>query len=413
MGFVSVLPGSTRYPKVKLEWAPSATPLTTPPYLDAAWLDITSRWRGLEWSHGRNDELGSYESGRGHVLLSNADRVFDPSYTGGTWYGNLKPRRPFQFTIANSGGTYIANYVFYATGFSQAWPASGADAVTQVGLVDFMAVAEGMQFPIGYTRPQESVTDRFTAVVNDFGIPSAISASGTVVGALDVEDAGVSVLSHLRQVTESEGGGIYQSIGGDLVFASKSHQIARAQDTALRLNFTDRSNVGGTWARYSTEFQPVQDDNYLWNAATVTGVEDVVGAAANAASQAEFSPIGKTLSSLLVNPTDCEDMAQYFVWLHKQPVMRAPRITVDLASCGTSSHQNLLSASVTKSCQIRRFDNTANPLVLDQQIQGVTHSVSPGRYLMEFATSPADLTTYWTLQTSTLGTMDSTNLIAP
>lgn len=416
MAFVSVIPGSTKYPKVKLEWAPNGTPMQEPGDPTPTWVDITSSWRGLEWTYGRNDETGSIEAGRGYILLSNADRRFDPTYTGGTWYGNLKPRRPFRYTPANSGGTaYSAPWYFYARGFTQAWPAAGFDSVCKVDVVDLLDVAQRIEFPIGYTRPEETVSARLTAITGDFGIPFAVlSSCSTTVVALDVEDAGQSVLAHGRTVAEGEGGILFQGRNGYLQYFPKQSLITRSSG-GVSFNFTDDKTARGTAIHYLTDFEPVQNDNYIVNSSTVTGGEDgVIGSSAGIASQDEFNIFSRSYSSLLSKTTDCEDMAQYATFRYSQPVLRAPRIAVDLASSGTLVHDALLdSEPIGLRCVIKRYATSANVLTLDQRIEGVTHSISPGRYTMEFATTPADLSSYWTIETSTLGTIDSTNLIAP
>lgn len=79
MGWTNVLPGSTRYPDILLEWAPTTAPTAATPL----WEDITDLLRGWSWSYGRNDELARFEAGNGSVLLDNRDRLFDPSFDGG------------------------------------------------------------------------------------------------------------------------------------------------------------------------------------------------------------------------------------------------------------------------------------------------------------------------------------------
>lgn len=415
--YTSVLPGSTRLPKVSFEFGPFYTPASTPFAFGSgtSWVDVTSSVREFQWGYGRNDELGDYQPGSGYIVLDNRDRRFDPTNTAGTFYGNLKPRRTFHFTAVDSGGTYLTDYFMWAVGFPQAWPSGGADNVTRVDLVDQLSISETIKFPIGYTRPLETIADRWTAVLGDAGFSQfSIPICGTYVAALEVTDTDQSVFRHLRDLARTDGGVLAQRAGGFINYESKRLVITSGAASSNRLNFTDSRTAGGTYIHYSPTVETVQDDNYLWNSATVSGAADgVLGYSSDDASQTEFNQLNQSLSTLYEYETDCEDRAQYLTYLYAQPKMRAPTLQVDLATCAASAQALLIAAGPDFPCRVTRFATAAVPLTLDLKVESIRHMISPGQYLMQFGTSPADLSSYWTIETSTLGTIDSTNLIAP
>lgn len=68
--------------------------------LPGAWVDISEDIRTGSTRRGRSQELDRYAAGTATVTLSNADRVYDPTYAAGPYYGNLKPMRQLKVRAA-------------------------------------------------------------------------------------------------------------------------------------------------------------------------------------------------------------------------------------------------------------------------------------------------------------------------
>lgn len=107
------------YPTAVVEIAFSDLPYVSSP----AWTNVTSYVRGMSISRGRNDETQNFETGTATVVLDNRDRRFDPFYTAGPYYGNLKPRRQIRIRATVSPTTYD---VF--RGYIEGWPVELTDA---------------------------------------------------------------------------------------------------------------------------------------------------------------------------------------------------------------------------------------------------------------------------------------------
>lgn len=60
------------------------------------WVDVSSRVLSATWTQGRDDELDQFPAGTATVVMKNDDRLLDPDYTAGTYYGQLLPRVPFR-----------------------------------------------------------------------------------------------------------------------------------------------------------------------------------------------------------------------------------------------------------------------------------------------------------------------------
>lgn len=408
MTFRHVNPNNTGlYPQVQLEWSPTTGGTSASP----SWVDLTDRLRDWAWQYGQNDELGQSQPGTGFALLSNADRKLDPSYASGAWFGAIKPRRQFRMQF-KWGGVTKAGFLAYARGFPQSWPAQGKDAVVRVDFVDLLGVLEGHDLVAGFSRAAELSGARISAILDAVGVPAGLRSidTGTVtVAAIDVTDIGTSALSHAKQVAMDEFGRLFVAKDGTVTFHDRHRRINASN---VHMSFSDEVPTGfSTVMPYGTEFRPEFDDNYLWNYVRVDGPssDDTPGVASGGTtSQSDYWSIAKTFSSQLANEPDRSALAQYYVWLYQQARLRVPRIPLQMPVWSFA-----LATEISDQIPVTRF-SSGSTMTLTQNIEGIAHACSPGGpWRMEFQTSPADTNTYWTLQTSTLGTIDSTNLIAP
>lgn len=120
-------------PNVTVEFSPGEDPFDT-----AVWVDISTRVLSLKWDWGRTNELEPFEPGGATVVLQNHDRLFDPEYTTGTYFGLLLPRVPFRIRSTASGGKDLF-YGFVHGGWEQDYrPPS--DARCTVTLIDLLGV---------------------------------------------------------------------------------------------------------------------------------------------------------------------------------------------------------------------------------------------------------------------------------
>lgn len=84
---------------------------------DIVWTDVTAYVRSVDTTRGRNNELDDFSTGTAQLVLSNADRRFDPEYTAGPYYGAVTPGRPVRVRASYSGGTTYGVFL----GFIDSW----------------------------------------------------------------------------------------------------------------------------------------------------------------------------------------------------------------------------------------------------------------------------------------------------
>lgn len=129
------------------------------------WTDITAYVRETVCGTGRQRQLDRPEAGKLSLILSNADRRFEPLYAG-AYSPDVKVGVPVRVT-ATVGETAYPVWYGYATGWPQDWPgAGGRDATVRVSGVDgfqFLSLADVSPYPsmvaglspFGYWRQQE------------------------------------------------------------------------------------------------------------------------------------------------------------------------------------------------------------------------------------------------------------------
>lgn len=113
--------------------------ITDSPRDGADWIDVTPWLREGSTQRGRQRLLDRFEAGRATIMLNNQDRRFDPTFTGGPYYGRLVPNRQMRIRALWAGTWY---YVF--TGLVDSWtqeyPQSGTNTVCTLQATDAFKV---------------------------------------------------------------------------------------------------------------------------------------------------------------------------------------------------------------------------------------------------------------------------------
>lgn len=90
----------------------STSPGTETPVFTSLGHDL----RAFEFFRGRQRELNTFQPGRGSFRLSNHDRRYDPNYTTGPYYPNVKPMRRTRTAVTYNGVTF-----YLIEGFIDGW----------------------------------------------------------------------------------------------------------------------------------------------------------------------------------------------------------------------------------------------------------------------------------------------------
>jgi hypothetical protein len=99
---------------------------------------------------GRSDDWGTF-SGSASVVLNNFNRLYDPFYTAGTYYGKLLPRRQIKIEATYSANTYPV-FRGFIDGWPPSWTDAGKEASVTLSCYDAMALLAQVQLPADWSR---------------------------------------------------------------------------------------------------------------------------------------------------------------------------------------------------------------------------------------------------------------------
>jgi hypothetical protein len=114
------------------------------------WTDVTAYVRGLSFQRGRSNELDQFQTGSASVVLSNADRRFDPLYASSPYAGALTPLRPIRIKLEHVDGSSITQTTPIFFGYIDGWPQTYetyGDATVTINASDMFKVLNNVTLP--------------------------------------------------------------------------------------------------------------------------------------------------------------------------------------------------------------------------------------------------------------------------
>ena len=131
------------FPLVEISFA--GTPYDASP----AWVDVTSYVRSVTTHRGRSGDT-EFETGTAQVVLDNRSRLFDPFYTGGTYYGQLIPRKQIRVRSTIGATTYDV-FRGYITGWPVQYTDAGFDSTVTLQCYDAFGLLNDDHLPENWT----------------------------------------------------------------------------------------------------------------------------------------------------------------------------------------------------------------------------------------------------------------------
>jgi len=120
---------------------------TGTPYTTGTWVDITSYVRSMSVRRGRTNELENFEAGTARIVLDNRDRRFDPFYTSGPYYGNLKPRTKVRIDAQATGGSPQSVFEGFVSGWPVELAQAGFDSTVTLECFDVLGLIAEEELP--------------------------------------------------------------------------------------------------------------------------------------------------------------------------------------------------------------------------------------------------------------------------
>lgn len=121
---------------VTLQVALNSSPSADPPTWTTVASNTTKKLRSWSVKRGRDSTLDTFPLGTASFVLDNRDRLFDPLYSAGAYYGKLKPGKRIRLQYTYGATTYI-RFDGYIDGWPQTYPSpSVKDALVELAATE-------------------------------------------------------------------------------------------------------------------------------------------------------------------------------------------------------------------------------------------------------------------------------------
>lgn len=366
--------------------------------------DISSRVQSVSVRRGKSEALDRIDAGIATVVLENNDRLFDPLYEAGLYYGQLVPRRQVRIS-AND------NPVFY--GYVEDFDLEylpGNRATVQVDIADaFGALANA---PIDELDPPSELSGaRVNRVLDlpEVNWPAElrdVETGKTLL--LDSTVSGISALEYLQRVSTSEFGNLFISKDGDLIFKERN-----SATNAPDLIFSDDTTPSATTKILFSNVRSIYGSENLYTridlANTDTIPEEVVIENESATGLYGVRTYSNT-NLLNQDPADLEDLAQALLVTYDRPLYRFQAVTVVLDKQDSTQTAAILNLEIGDIVQVHFTPSNVPPAIeLPCRIIGITHSWEPQVKRTTFALETLNFGVF-VLDSPLLGELDNDRL---
>jgi hypothetical protein len=203
------------FPNFKLE---AAFATTDPFSASPTYTDISSRLKAVTWTHERQRELDSVNTGQSQITVDNSDRAFELMYASGAYYPNVRPDIRVRLSVSIGGGGYTSLFVHYIDDIVPPW-SNVTDDTAILQCQDAFSLFQLADLALLF--PQQNVHDRVGAILDYVGWPTAdrnITAGGTTLPTVTFKSTDNAVaLDQLRQASDSRPGMLAINNSGQVV----------------------------------------------------------------------------------------------------------------------------------------------------------------------------------------------------
>jgi hypothetical protein len=407
------------YPQVVVEISFERRPTEAP-----LWVDVTEDVTAFATSRGRQTEWDRIQAGQATVTLRNTHRAYDPTYTDGPYYGQLKRMRRCRIRAAWNGIIYPI-YSGYITRFPQSY-ATFDHAWVDLPLIDGLAVL-ALKRLVGASYPEERSDVRISRVLDDVHWLSPPEDAGWRLGQVGRSELGtttvlgpvgdrninaghstivatnldnVTALSHAQAVEEAENGQFFVAADGAATFYGRHRRILRVAEQAM---FGDRPFDGPELPYVGVE---VSDDTPLYNEVSFERPGGETITKTDETSVLEHFPQSRPKQTLLVT-SDGEVGSAAAWWLnrHADPPLRLSALHLDGTGAPDRLWPVILRGEIGDRYLVRRRPE-AGGNILEQSsfLEGIDHRYrAGGTWETTWHLSPADTHPYWRIGQSQLG----------
>jgi hypothetical protein len=369
------------------------------------YFDITDRLVTAQIRRGKSQALDRIDAGVLAVTVDNSDRVFDPLYENGPFFGQLVPRRSVRVS-SNDLPVFVGFIddfdIQYEPGVQSVVRIDASDALsvlTNSGLEEFTPNSElsGARINAVLDRPEVD----WPAQLRDIDTGNSLMLDADVA-------EGTGTLQYLQLVSNSEFGTLFLSKDGKISFRERN-SVPNIPD----LVFSDEVVAGAYTGIQFADVNIVYGSENLYNRIALENADIIPeeAFAEDAISQALYGPRTLTQSGLLIQELEeLQFLADFFLARYKEPQYRFETVTVVLDTLSKVNQDKVLDLEIGDIVLVR-FEPSDIPPAIEQycRIIGVNHDWSPGSKNISFSLERLDFAVF-ILDDAVLGQLDNDRL---
>ena len=368
--------------------------------------DITDRLVSASTSRGKNQALDRIDAGQLNLVLDNFDRLFDPLYADGFYFGQLIPGR--EIRISCNGFPVIYGYVddldiAYEPGNRSIVSFQASDGLSNLTINNLPEV-----FP-----DVELSGARVTRILDlpevDWPVDDrSIDAGNTLLSDTDITE-GTQAVSYLQLIATSESGEVFVSKDNKFVFRERN-----STPNLPNIIFTDEASISGFTVIPFAELGVVYGTEELYNRIVLSNdfpsfpdevtVEDLD-------SQVLYGPRSYTQDKLLNNElADLESLANFLLLRFKEPQYRFNSVSVVMDILSQTQQDEILDLEIGDIVQVR-FTPSNIPPAIEQYVRviGISHDWQNNEKRINLALERLDFSLF-VLDNPVVGILDEDRL---
>jgi hypothetical protein len=367
--------------------------------------DITDRLINTSTDRGKNQALDRINAGIATIVVDNSDRVFDPLYPDGPYFGQLIPRRRIRISCNDRpvfrGSVEDFDIVYQPSNKSQ----------VRIDVSDAFSVLTNAQLT-EFTPSSQLSGARINAVLDrpEVAWPTAErdidAGDSTMMSALVQE--GTPALTYLQLVSNSEFGDFFIGKDGKVNFRERN-----AIPNSPNITFSDEVVAGEFTGIQFSSVNNVYGSENLYNRITIANAADpaLEATADDDNSQLVYGPRSYSATGVLVqDQSQLDFLADYLLARFKDPQYRFDSVTVILDTLSETDQNKVLDLEIGEVVQVR-FTPSGIPPAIEQycRIIGISHDWDSNSKSVNFALERLDFSIF-ILDDAVFGILDDDRL---
>jgi hypothetical protein len=368
--------------------------------------DISDRLVSVSTSRGKNQALDRIDAGQLNLVVDNFDRLFDPLYENGFYFGELIPGK--EIRISCNGFPVIYGYVddldiAYEPGNRSVVSFQAADGLSNLTINNLPEV-----FP-----DVELSGARVTRILDlpEVAWPTdkrSIDTGNSFMSDTEISE-GTQAVSYLQLLATSEAGEVFVSKDNNFVFKARN-----SPPGVIDLIFTDEGAIEGFTTVPFAELEVVYGSEQLFNRIVLTNDFPTFpdeALAEDAESQLVYGPRSYTVDGLLNNDaSDLQFLADFLLARFKEPQYRFESLSVILDTLSEAQQNEVLDLEIGNIVQVK-FTPSGIPPAIEQfcRVIGISHDWQNNEKRINLALERLDFSLF-ILDDPTLGILDEDRL---